>query len=359
MSPQVSIILTVAEFCWGLSHHMWSKCSTKGFSLPSECQCFGIAVASADEHGWKAFGCSLKPVFLVKWLTFEPPFRDHMAIIDGRLTVCSSSTSASITFDYNADSGIPGPSCVVCGDPIRVGKAAAAIDMSSHGALCKLAADPRHGDALCCHIMHAWCAEYLTDSLCPGCTDPASPTADTAQIPLPPIRRIGFDVGGVIVRHREDMDLDSGVDRAGLLGDDYLHAQATAGALDTLADVVKKLGRENVHIISKCGAETEARTLEWMEYSGFFEKTGIQRQHVHFCRDVKDKAPLVAKLKLDAFVDDRIDVLRPMLSLVGVRPLLFMPKQETLGQSPAFWIPRIEKLAGWESVRALCLGLGT
>ena len=93
---------------------MWSRCSTKGFSLASECQCFGIAVASADEHGWKAFGCSLKPVFLVKWLTFEqPPFMDNMAIIDGRLTVCSSSTSASITFDYDADSGIPGPSCVV------------------------------------------------------------------------------------------------------------------------------------------------------------------------------------------------------------------------------------------------------
>lgn len=274
---------------------------------------------------------------------------DQMATIDGHLTVCSSSlVSASITFDYHADSGIPSPSCVVCGDPIRAGKAATAIDMSSHEALCKLAADPRHGDALCCHIMHAWCAEYLTESVCPGCTDPASPAA---QVPLPPITRVGFDVGGVIVRHRGDMD--SGVDTAGLLGDDYLHAQATAGALDTLADVVKRLGRENVHIISKCGAETEARTLEWMEYSGFFEKTGIERQHVHFCRDVKDKAPLVAKLKLDAFVDDRIDVLRPMLSLVGVRPLLFMPKQEILGQSPAFWIPRMEKLAGWESVRAL------
>lgn len=278
-----------------------------------------------------------------------------MAIIDGRLTVCSSSTSAWITFDYDAGSGIPGP-CVVCGDPIRVGKAAAAVDMSSHGAQCELAVDPRHGDALCCHIMHTWCAEYLDDASCPGCTDSSgTPTSDIAQIP-PPITRIGFDVGGVIVRHREDMDLDSGVDTAGLLGDDYLHAQATAGALHVLADVVKRLGRENVHIISKCGAETEARTIEWMEYSGFFEKTGIQRQHVHFCRDVKDKAPLVAKLKLDAFVDDRIDVLRPMLSLVGVRPLLFMPKQETLGQSPAFWIPRIEKLAGWESVRALCLG---
>mmetsp|Transcript_965 Transcript_965/g.1557 ORF Transcript_965/g.1557 Transcript_965/m.1557 type:complete len:279 (+) Transcript_965:61-897(+) len=277
-----------------------------------------------------------------------------MAIIDGRLTVCSSSTSAWITFDYDAGSGSPGP-CVVCGDPIRVGKAAAAVDMSSHGAQCKLAVDPRHGDALCCHIMHLWCAEYLDDAPCPGCTDPGNPTSDIAQIP-PPITRIGFDVGGVIVRHREDMDLESGVDTAGLLGDDYLHAQATAGALHVLADVVKRLGRENVHIISKCGAETEARTIEWMEYSGFFEKTGIQRQHVHFCRDVKDKAPLVAKLKLDAFVDDRIDVPRPMLSLVGVRPLLFMPKQETLGQSPAFWIPRIEKLAGWESVRALCLG---
>ena len=65
-----------------------------------------------------------------------------------------------------------------------------------------------------------------------------------------------------------------------------------------------------------------------MEHSGFFERTGIQRKNVHFCRDVKDKAPIVAKLELDGFVDDRIDVLRPMLSLPRVRPLLFMLNPE-------------------------------
>lgn len=269
-----------------------------------------------------------------------------MAIIDGRLTVCSNFAAASITFDYHANS-MTGPSCVVCGGAIRDGMAAAAIDLDNHEAVCQLAADPRHGEALCCHVMHTYCAEYLTESACPGCVED-----DSRALTPPAITRIGFDVGGVIVRHREERDLESGVDTAGLMGADYLHAEATVGALDTLAEVVKSLGSENVHIISKCGPETEARTRGWMEFSAFFEKTGIQRKNVHFCRDVKDKAPLVAQLKLDAFIDDRIDVLRPMLSLAAVRPILFMPKQEA-GQSAEFWIPRIEKLKGWEGVLAL------
>lgn len=220
-----------------------------------------------------------------------------MAIIDGRLTVCSNFAAASITFDYHANS-MTGPSCVVCGGAIRDGRAAAAIDLDNHEAVCQLAADPRHGEALCCHVMHTYCAEYLTESACPGCVED-----DSRALTPPAITRIGFDVGGVIVRHREERDLESGVDTAGLMGADYLHAEATVGALDTLAEVVKSLGSENVHIISKCGPETEARTRGWMEFSAFFEKTGIQRKNVHFCRDVKDKAPLVAHANIGAFFE--------------------------------------------------------
>ena len=270
------------------------------------------------------------PLFGTAWLrTFRPLHGVQMAIVDGRLTLAAG----SITFECRSGE------CTVCGEAIR-GRAAAAVDRENGRAFCALAADPIHGEQLCCHVMHAYCADGTVG--CPGC-------AGAAAAEAPSIRRMGFDVGGVIVRHREDLEVDS----AGLTGEDYLHTQATEGALETLAAVVLRLGSENVYIISKCGAETEARTLEWMDHSGFFEKTGIRRGHVHFCRDVKEKAPLVAKLKLDAFVDDRLDVLRPMLSVASVRPMLFMPRQEVVGQSPAFWIPRLEKLEGWESVRAL------
>eukprot|EP00439_Symbiodinium_sp_Y106_P060509 s309_g8.t4 len=211
-------------------------------------------------------------------------------------------------------------------------KAAAVVDTQRHQALCQLAADPESGDMLRSHIMHTWCAEVAAGmGACPACFEDAT---ESEIQPKTRIRRIGFDIGGVIVPHREDRE--DAEDIAGLTREDYLQVEAGPGAL------------ENVYIISKCGPETEARTREWMEHSGFFERTGIQRKNVHFCRDVKDKAPIVAKLELDGFVDDRIDVLRPMLSLPRVRPLLFMlnpeVSQDVLGLSPVFWIPRMEKL---------------
>ncbi|CAJ1376391.1 unnamed protein product [Effrenium voratum] len=273
-----------------------------------------------------------------------------MAKIDGRIHIssCVDSTTGLITFEEQCVTGEEGLLCAVCLETIGFGaKAAAVVDTQRHCALCQLAADPENGEALRSHIMHTWCAEGVGLEACPACS---SPSSGKGKKPAP-IARIGFDIGGVIVRHR-DM-FDSEVDTAGLTGEDYLEVQAAPLALESLAAVVACLGAGNVHIISKCGPETESRTRQWMDKTGFFEKTGIQRENLHFCRDVKDKAPIVAELRLDGFVDDRIDVLRPMLSLPGVRPLLFMPNQEVLGRSPVFWIPRVEKLAGWASVLAI------
>ena len=254
-----------------------------------------------------------------------------MAKIDGRVNITSLVDSAVglITFEGHCISGEEELLCACCQERIGFGaKAAALVDTQRHRALCQMAEDPESGEALQSHIMHTWCAEAVSSlEACPGCLDKASEEPQ----PKARIARIGFDVGGVIVQHQEDSEEDT----AGLTGEDYLQVRAAPMALESLAFVVGSLGSHNVHIISKCGPETESRTREWMEHSGFFERTGIRHDNVHFCRDVKDKAPMVESLRLDGFVDDRMDVLRPMLSLPKVRPFLFMPNQEVLGRSPA------------------------
>ncbi|CAE7352451.1 slc35a4, partial [Symbiodinium necroappetens] len=232
-----------------------------------------------------------------------------MANIDGRVDLGAfvGREAGFLSFERQRVAGEEDLLCAVCQEEMGFGaKAAAVVDTHRHRALCQLAADPESGETLRSHIMHTWCAEVAAGmEACPACFDEATGIQQKTRI-----GRIGFDIGGVIVPHREDRD-DAEEDAVGLTREDYLQVEAAPGALVSLSVVVGSLGSENVCIISKCGPETEARTREWMEHSGFFERTGIQQKNVHFCRDVKDKAPIVAKLDLDAFVDDRIDVLRP------------------------------------------------
>ena len=135
----------------------------------------------------------------VRWS--EVPVR-NMAKIDGRIHIssCVDSTTGLITFEEQCVTGEEGLLCAVCLETIGFGaKAAAVVDTQRHCALCQLAADPENGEALRSHIMHTWCAEGVGLEACPACS---SPSSGKGKKPAP-IARIGFDIGGVIVRHRD------------------------------------------------------------------------------------------------------------------------------------------------------------
>lgn len=118
--------------------------------------------------------------------------------------------------------------------------------------------------------------------------------------------RIGIDFGNVISG-------GSGEDSDMFFGDDWLNTPEISGALES----VKELSQSHeLVVISKCGAKIQARTLGWMEEHGFHETTGITLEEVFFVRKRQQKAPLALKLSLDAFIDDRADV----LSYMAVEP---------------------------------------
>ena len=122
-------------------------------------------------------------------------------------------------------------------------KAAAVVDTHRHRALCQLAADPESGGTLRSHIMHTWCAEVAAGmEACPACLNEATGIQQKTRI-----GRIGFDIGGVIVPHREDRD-DAEEDAVGLTREDYLQVEAALGALVSLSVVVGSLGSENLGI---------------------------------------------------------------------------------------------------------------
>lgn len=112
---------------------------------------------------------------------------------------------------------------------------------------------------------------------------------------------LGVDVGGVIIDRQNDRADTS------FFGPNYLQTSATEGVFETLHQL-GKLGF-TVHVVSKCGQNTQRKTLEWLAYHNFYERTGVDPARVHFCRTRPAKAPICTAQAITHFVDDRLDVL--------------------------------------------------
>ncbi len=128
------------------------------------------------------------------------------------------------------------------------------------------------------------------------------------------IHRLGIDIGRVII-HGDGPDT-SFVGAASV--EEALRAPAMEGAFDSIARLVERLDRR-VWLVSKCGKKVEERTRLWLDHHRFYEATGVPRDNLRFCRERKEKAPICVKLGITLFVDDRLDVLRHMASLVPHR----------------------------------------
>jgi hypothetical protein len=118
--------------------------------------------------------------------------------------------------------------------------------------------------------------------------------------------RLGIDIGRVII---DGSSHPAGADTAFFDGDEetMLATPEMPGAVSTIATLVSWFdGR--VWLVSKCGPRTQARTLRWLDAHDFYGRTGLQRDHVRFCRQRVEKRLHCEELSLTHFVDDRPDV---------------------------------------------------
>ncbi|MGD8373353.1 MAG: hypothetical protein PVI21_00670 [Candidatus Woesebacteria bacterium] len=133
--------------------------------------------------------------------------------------------------------------------------------------------------------------------------------------------RIGLDVGGVIIDSLANDNTPTD-----FMGDHYLRTTAVSGALDGVCGLVERFGRDNVYIISKARRQmVRDRIVRWLWAHEFLHSTRLERGNVFFCSTWIDKTPIAAQLRLNAFVDDRCDVLRYMQVSVPWR-FLFRPQ---------------------------------
>jgi 5'(3')-deoxyribonucleotidase len=165
--------------------------------------------------------------------------------------------------------------------------------------------------------------------------------ASTADIrPIHPDARLGVDIGRVIISgDGPDTSFIGGTD------EEALRAPAIEGAFEALARLRARFAGR-VWLVSKCGKRIEARTRTWLAHHRFFEVTGLDPQHLLFCRTRPEKAPICARLGVTCFVDDRLDVLASMEGIARTR-LLF-----GANHSPD---PRVTAVRDWSEVEAAIL----
>ncbi len=153
-------------------------------------------------------------------------------------------------------------------------------------------------------------------------------------------RSLGIDIGRVIIEPGEG---DHDTSFLGGSDADAMKTPPSVGALETIAELVEAFeGR--VWLVSKCGPRIQARTRMWLAHWRFHERTRLPASQVRFCRKRPEKAPICAGLGLQAFIDDRPDVLAPMAGVVAWR-YLYGPQRRP-APADLVW------LRDWAAVRA-------
>lgn len=155
--------------------------------------------------------------------------------------------------------------------------------------------------------------------------------------------KLGVDVGGVIISRAND-----GADTS-FFSDGYLQTPQSRDCFWVLRELSQ---RWDIFVVSKCGSKTQARTLAWFDHYDFYGETGIRQSNVHFCRKRSEKAPICQTLGLEAFIDDRLEVLAYMSGVVG-RRILFRPTMSEIATNPEGSLDGVEVLHRWVDVLKL------
>lgn len=109
---------------------------------------------------------------------------------------------------------------------------------------------------------------------------------------------LGIDIGKVITG-----DTDHDV----LFSPNYLDAKEIEGAIEGVLEFRKRF-QDQVCLISKCKGVVQVKTRHWLAHKYFFEKTGVNPNHVFFCERREGKAPICDFLGVTHFIDDRLEV---------------------------------------------------
>lgn len=156
---------------------------------------------------------------------------------------------------------------------------------------------------------------------------------------------LGVDIGNVIIAR--GMIDGSGNDTSFFSGN-YLQTPAVAGVFDALRSLVYEKFGHDVFLVSKCGQKTQEKTQLWLEEQNFYERTGILRSHVKFCRQRHEKLAICLEFGINSFVDDRLEVLGNLIH-IAKSLYLFDPMDSELKEFSNF-LPYVTQVSTWDEI---------
>ena len=130
--------------------------------------------------------------------------------------------------------------------------------------------------------------------------------------------KLGLDFGKVIMGAVKNGRADTSF--LGTTFNEAMKSPPGEGAFEATKQLVE-LFCGDVWIVSKCGPSVEQKTKAWLKHWKLYDETGLDRANVRFCRERHHKARICKQLGITHFVDDRLDVLQPM---VGIVPTLYL-----------------------------------
>lgn len=163
------------------------------------------------------------------------------------------------------------------------------------------------------------------------------------------VKRWGVDIGNVLVHN-----FNVNTEFSKLTWEEISKngGEVIAGAIDGLKKLVDKVGSDNVWIVSKVSPAQQKVSEFILEHINIYEKTGLKRDHVRFCLERKDKAPIIKELNLDGHIDDRGEVIESIQSFVSC-PIWFNPENsDILEWGPNINIKSVLTVVGWDVIVA-------
>lgn len=117
---------------------------------------------------------------------------------------------------------------------------------------------------------------------------------------------IGIDISGVIAVRPEIVGIRFASKKC-------LQIPVVGGAFAAIKKLVQTFGPDSIFIVSKMSTEaSEAGARKWLSHHRFFGQTGVLLNHLHFCRQRREKASVCRRLGINHFIDDRLEVLSSM-----------------------------------------------
>lgn len=151
---------------------------------------------------------------------------------------------------------------------------------------------------------------------------------------------LGIDIGGVIIDRINDNTDTS------FFGENYLNTTAVPDAFTVISELEKRYNN-NLVIVSKCGKRTEEKTRAWLEYQNFFERTGVRKDALYFCRERYQKDGICSELGVTGFIDDRLEVLGYLQTVS--RKYLFQPNEREINRFKHL-LTQVIRVETWQGI---------